>query len=81
MPLSQNPIVEWPAEFHHLLRGIQIAIGSDGNRYGRIEALLHGFDCARIECTHNLNSSDADGLRASKLKHAVQGMNSDVRCQ
>jgi hypothetical protein len=37
MPLSQNPIVEWPAEFHHLLRGIQIAIGSDGNHYGRID--------------------------------------------
>jgi hypothetical protein len=37
MPLSQNPIVEWPAEFHHLLQGMQIAIGTDGQRYGRID--------------------------------------------
>jgi hypothetical protein len=37
MPLSQNPIVEWPAEFHHLLQGMQIAIGADGKRYGRID--------------------------------------------
>jgi hypothetical protein len=37
MPLSQNPIVEWPAEFLHLLRGMQIAAGADGHRYGRID--------------------------------------------
>jgi hypothetical protein len=37
MPLSQNPIVEWPAEFLHLLQGMQIATGADGNRYGRID--------------------------------------------
>ena len=37
MPLSQNPIVEWPAEFQHLLQGMRIAIGADGTRYGRID--------------------------------------------
>src|SRR5215213_10690321 len=37
MPLSQNPIVEWPAELHHLLQGMQIATGADGSRYGRID--------------------------------------------
>ena len=37
MPLSQNPIVEWPTELHRLLQGMQIATGADGNRYGRID--------------------------------------------
>jgi hypothetical protein len=37
MPLSQNPIVEWPAELHHLLQGMQIATGTDSQRYGRID--------------------------------------------
>ena len=37
MPLSQNPIVEWPAAFQHLLQSMQIAIGADGTRYGRID--------------------------------------------
>ena len=40
-------------------------------------AMLHGSDCKRIECSRSPNSSDADGLRASKLEHAVQGMNGD----
>jgi hypothetical protein len=37
MPLSQNPIVEWPAEFHHLLHGIQISAGAHSARSGRID--------------------------------------------
>lgn len=37
MPLSQNPIVEWPAELYHLLQGLQIACGPDGTRYGRTD--------------------------------------------
>jgi hypothetical protein len=37
MPLSQNPIVEWPAELHHLLQGMQIATGTEGQRYGRVD--------------------------------------------
>jgi CRP-like cAMP-binding protein len=40
-------------------------------------ALLHGSDCARIECIQSPNSSDADGSRTPKLKHAVQGRNGD----
>jgi hypothetical protein len=37
MPLSQNPIVEWPAELYPLLQGLQIATGTDGQRCGRVE--------------------------------------------
>src|SRR4051812_36356750 len=37
MPLSQNPIVEWPPELSHLLEGIQIATDQDGKRYGCID--------------------------------------------
>ncbi len=37
MPLSQNPIVEWPSEFRHLLQDLQIAIGPDGTRYGHLD--------------------------------------------
>jgi hypothetical protein len=37
MPLGQSPIVEWPAEFHHLLQGMQIATAANGQRYGRID--------------------------------------------
>ncbi|QRM28690.1 hypothetical protein [Microvirga sp. VF16] len=37
MPQSQNPIVEWPADFYRLLAGIQIVTGADGHRYGRID--------------------------------------------
>jgi hypothetical protein len=37
MPLTQNPIVEWPTAFRHLLQGLQIAIGPDGKRHGRLD--------------------------------------------
>ena len=40
-------------------------------------AVLHGSVGERTEPTPCLCLSDADGLRASKLKHAVQGMNGD----
>jgi hypothetical protein len=40
-------------------------------------ALLHGLGCARIECARSPTSSDADGLWAAKLKHAVQHMNGE----
>ena len=40
-------------------------------------AVLHGSAGGRTEPTPSLCLSDADGLRASKLKHAVQGMNGD----
>ena len=39
--------------------------------------VLHGSVGEQTETTSCLCSSDADGLRASKLKHAVQGMNCD----
>jgi hypothetical protein len=37
MPLSQNPIVEWPTELQPLLQDLQIATGANGKRYGRID--------------------------------------------
>jgi hypothetical protein len=37
MPLSQSPIVGWPAEYRHLLKNLQIATGPDGTRYGRLD--------------------------------------------
>ncbi|PVE21121.1 hypothetical protein DC522_28260 [Microvirga sp. KLBC 81] len=37
MPLSQNPIVEWPPELQQLLQGLQITTGADGKRSGRID--------------------------------------------
>ena len=55
MPLSQNPIVEWPTELLHLLQDAQIASGRDGKRYCRIDVdvgpgtllLLNSFE-ARV---------------------------------
>jgi hypothetical protein len=40
-------------------------------------AVLHGSVGGRTEPAPSLCLSDADGLRAPKLKHAVQGLNGD----
>jgi hypothetical protein len=63
-----------------------------GGGFHRLEAARrtdHAFECTvirlccpdwlvgRTEPSASLSLSDADGFRASKLKHAVQGMNSD----
>ncbi len=40
-------------------------------------AVLHGSAGNRTESAPSLRLSDADGLRASKLKHAVEGTNCD----
>ena len=37
MPLSQNPIVDWPTELQPLLQDMQIVSGPAGQRYGRID--------------------------------------------
>jgi len=37
MPLSQNPIVEWPTEFRHLLQDLQVEARPDGTRSGRTD--------------------------------------------
>ena len=50
-------------------------IGSSAIGVLGFRALLHGSDYARVEWTHSLTSGDADGLRTSKPKHAVEGMN------
>ena len=39
--------------------------------------MLHGSTGGRTEPILNHCLSDADGLRASKLEHAVQGLNGD----
>ena len=46
-------------------------------RLARIGAALHRSVGGRTEPTPSHCLSDADGLRASKLKHAVQGLNGD----
>jgi hypothetical protein len=38
VPLTQSPIVEWPAEFCYLLKGAEVAVGHEGKRYCRIDA-------------------------------------------
>jgi hypothetical protein len=37
MPLSQNPVVDWPTELQPLLQDMQIITGPGGQRYGRID--------------------------------------------
>jgi hypothetical protein len=44
---------------------------------GLVGAVLHGSVGGRTEPAPSLCLSDADGLRAPKLKHAVQGLNGD----
>lgn len=59
MPLSQNPIVEWPPEFQHLLEDMHFATSGDGTRCGRTDIdvdqevlfLLNVFE-ARVRHRH-----------------------------
>jgi hypothetical protein len=37
MPLTQNPIVDWPPALNHLLETAQIASGQESKRYCRID--------------------------------------------
>lgn len=37
MPLSQNPIVEWPTGLYPLLQDLQITTPAEGQRYGHID--------------------------------------------
>ena len=37
MPLSQNPIVDWPTELQPLLQDMRIVTGLNGQRYGRLD--------------------------------------------
>ena len=41
MPLTQNPVVEWPKELHHLLAGIQVETDGNGRRCGYIDIDIH----------------------------------------
>jgi hypothetical protein len=61
-PLAQLPVEVASTSFDLL----QIAL-----------AVLHGSVGGRTEPAPSLCLSDADGLRAPKLKHAVQGLNGD----
>ena len=59
MPLSQNPIVEWPTECRHLLAGLQITTDPNGTRYGHLDLdvdaetlfMLNDFE-ARVRHRH-----------------------------
>ena len=67
MPLTQNPIVEWPKEFQHLLAGIQVAAGEDGKRCGHIDIdidpetlfLLNDFEARVRHRQVRLRSADS----------------------
>jgi hypothetical protein len=51
--------------------------GPGAREWPALVAVLHRSAGGRTEPAPSLCSSDADGLRPSKLKHAVQGMNCD----
>jgi hypothetical protein len=59
MPHTQNPIVDWPTELHHLLMGLEMATAGDGKRCGQVEididpetlVLLNEFE-ARMRHRH-----------------------------
>jgi hypothetical protein len=58
-----------------VLRHVDDVAENDGPRWA--PAVLHGSVGGRTEPTPSLCLSDTDGLRASKLKHAVQDIDSD----
>jgi hypothetical protein len=37
MMISQHPVIEWPAEFDQMIKGVQMAHGREGHRYCRID--------------------------------------------
>jgi hypothetical protein len=53
------------------------ALTAEADQALRSGAVLHGSVGGRTEPISRLCSGGADGLRPSKLKHAVQGMNGD----
>ncbi|MFL5530649.1 MAG: hypothetical protein ACJ8BC_01545 [Gemmatimonadales bacterium] len=65
MHLSQHPVVDWPAEFDHMIKGAQIAHGREGHRYCRID-----LDVDR-DTLHRLNEFEAHARhRCVRLKPA-----------
>jgi hypothetical protein len=69
--ISAGPDREPPLKAHCLIdRGEAGRPPFDGGR-----TVLHGSVGEQTETTSCLCSSDADGLRASEIKHPVQGLN------
>ena len=75
MPHTQNPIVEWPAEFHHLLAGFEVATGGDGKRFGRVDididpatlCLLNEFEAHVRHRQVRLRPSDSAGCLVGEM--------------
>jgi hypothetical protein len=79
MPLTQNPIVEWPKEFRHLLAHIQVATGGDGKRYGHIDIdidpetlfLLNDFEARVRHRQVRLRLADSAGCLVGEMNVLV----------
>jgi hypothetical protein len=79
MPLTQNPIVEWPKEFRHLLAHIQVATGGDGKRYGHIDIdidpetlfLLNDFEARVRHRQVRLRLADSAGCLVGEMNALV----------
>jgi hypothetical protein len=84
-PASQKPSGARPSSTRlccadrvvHALNAAVARIQATRMDFGRPRAVLHGSAGNRTEPAPSLCLSDADGLRASELKHAVQSMNCD----
>jgi uncharacterized protein len=70
-----DPIMEGIGDFDY--RSEQYYMHVDPSNEVLATAVLHGSVGGRTEPAPSLCLSDADGLRAPKLKHAVQGLNGD----
>ena len=75
MPHTQNPIVEWPAEFHPLLAGFEVATGGAGKRFGRVDididpatlCLLNEFEAHVRHRQVRLRPSDSAGCLVGEM--------------
>jgi hypothetical protein len=79
MPQSQNPIVEWPTEVHHLLQGLEIAPTANGSRNGHIDidvdretlVLLNEFETRVRHRQVRLRLSDSDKCLVGEMNVLV----------
>lgn len=79
MPLTQNPIVEWPPEFHHLLAGLEVATGGDGKRCGRVDIdiapetlfLLNDFEARVRHRQVRLRAADGGGCLVGEMNALI----------
>lgn len=79
MPLTQNPIVEWPKELQHLLGGIQVVADEDGKRYARVDIdidpgtlfLLNDFEARARHRQVRIRPSGADECLVGEMNALV----------